>query len=130
MFVEVTEHLFLFITSQSGNKYPEGITLIPWKQSKCLVWGVTVPDNRIYHQQSQKLEKLKTNQQHPGERQRTGNRITTATGEIKESSYTFQQISVAIQRGSMLSFRKSFKTDKEPGFKASLHKEITIMIKL
>ena len=39
-----------------------------------------------------------------------GKRITTVTGEIKETSYIFQQLSVAIQRGNMLSFIGSFTT--------------------
>ena len=40
-----------------------------------------------------------------------GIRITTVTGEIKETSYIFQQISVTIQRGNMMSFIGSFNTD-------------------
>ena len=42
-----------------------------------------------------------------------GKRITTVTGEIKETSYIFQQVSVAIQRGNMLSFIGSFITDTD-----------------
>ena len=37
-----------------------------------------------------------------------GKRIITVTGEVRETSYIFQQISVAIQRGNMLSFMGSF----------------------
>ena len=40
-----------------------------------------------------------------------GKRITTVNGEIKETSYIFQQVSVAIQSGNMLSFIGSFTTD-------------------
>ena len=40
-------------------------------------------------------------------------RITTVIGEIKEISYIFQQVSVAIQRGNMLSFIGSFITDTD-----------------
>ena len=40
-----------------------------------------------------------------------GKRITTVTGEIKETSYIFHQVSVAIQRGNVLSFIGSFTTD-------------------
>ena len=29
---------------RSDNKHPDGATLIPWKQGKCLAWGVTTPD--------------------------------------------------------------------------------------
>ena len=42
-----------------------------------------------------------------------GKSITTVTGEIKETSYIFQQVSVAIQRGNMLSFIGSFTTDTD-----------------
>ena len=42
-----------------------------------------------------------------------GKRITTVTGEVRETSYIFQQISVAIQRGNMLPFIGSFTTDTD-----------------
>ena len=42
-----------------------------------------------------------------------GKRITTVTGKIKETSYIFQQVSVTIQRGNMLSFIGSFTTDTD-----------------
>ena len=42
-----------------------------------------------------------------------GKRITTVTGEIKETSYIFQQVSVEIQRGTMLSLIGSFTTDTD-----------------
>ena len=29
---------------RSGNKRPDDVTLIPWKQGKCLAWVVTMPD--------------------------------------------------------------------------------------
>ena len=41
-----------------------------------------------------------------------GKRITTVTGEVRETSYIFQQVSVSIQRGNMLSFIGSFTTDR------------------
>ena len=37
-----------------------------------------------------------------------GKRTTTVTGKVRETSYIFQQISVAIQTGNMLSFIGSF----------------------
>ena len=40
-----------------------------------------------------------------------GRRITEVTGEVKESIYLFQQVSVAIQRGKMLCFTGSFVTE-------------------
>ena len=42
-----------------------------------------------------------------------GTRITTVTGEVRETSYIFQQISVIIQRGIMQSFIGSFTTDTD-----------------
>ena len=40
-----------------------------------------------------------------------GERIFEITGEVKETTYLFQQVSVAIQRGNMLSFTRSFVTN-------------------
>ena len=40
-----------------------------------------------------------------------GRRITEVTGEVKESIYLFQQVSVAKQRGNMLCFTGSFVTE-------------------
>ena len=30
---------------RGDNKRSDGVTLIPWKQGKCLAWDVTMPDN-------------------------------------------------------------------------------------
>ena len=30
--------------SRSDGKRPDGMTMMPWKQGRCLVWDVTVPD--------------------------------------------------------------------------------------
>ena len=30
---------------RSDDKRLDGLTLIPWKQGKCLAWDVTMPDN-------------------------------------------------------------------------------------
>ena len=40
-------------------------------------------------------------------------RIIAVTGDIRENSHIFQQISVAIQRGNMRSFAGSFTTEDE-----------------
>ena len=42
-----------------------------------------------------------------------GKRITTVIREIKETSYIFQQVSVAIQRGNMLPLIGSFTIDMD-----------------
>ena len=42
-----------------------------------------------------------------------GKRITTVTGEVRETSYIFQEISVVIQRRNMLSCIGSFTTDTD-----------------
>ena len=131
---------------RSDNKRPDGVTLIPWKQGKCLAWDVTMPD--IYAQSH--LLTTATNVGHEADKsavsktqkynsilqthlftpiaietagvwnsqareviKELGKRITTVTGEIKETSYIFQQVSVAIQIGNILSFIGSFTTDTD-----------------
>ena len=124
----------------------DGVTLIPWKQVKCLAWDVTMPDT---YAQSH-LPTTATNVGHTADKsavsetqkyqsilqthlftpiaietagvwnsqarkfvKELGKRITTATVAIKETSYIFQQLSLAIQRGNMLSFIGSFTTDTD-----------------
>ena len=131
---------------RSGNKRPDCVTLIPWKQGKCLSWDVTMPDTNAQSRlkttatsaghaagksavsKTQKYQSiLQThlftpiaietagvwNSQAREFITELGKRITTVTGEIKETSYIFQQVSVAIQRGNMLSFIGSFTTDTD-----------------
>ena len=132
---------------RSDNKRSDGVTLISWKQGKCLAWDVTMPDT---YAQSH-LPTTATNAGHAADKsavsktqkyqsiladppvhtdcnrnswriwnsqarefiKELGKRITTVTGETKETSYIFQQVSVAIQRGNMLSFIGSFTTDPD-----------------
>ena len=131
---------------RSENKRPDGLTLIPSKQGKCLSWDVTMPDTSAQSHlpttatnvgnaadksavsKTQKYQSiLRThlftpiaietagvwNSQVREFITELGKRITTVTGEIKETSYIFQQVSVAIQRGNMLAFIGSFTTDTD-----------------
>ena len=130
---------------RTDNKRPDGVTLVPWKQGKCLAWDVTMPDTYAashLHQSATKAGQAASNaastktQKYEGitqthlftpiaietagvwDRQASdfinelGKRITVITGDRKESNYLFQQISVAIQRGNMLSFERSFDTEE------------------
>ena len=120
-----------------SEKRPDGVTLIPWKQGKCLAWDVTMPDTYVQSHlpitattaghAADKLAVSKTqkyqsilqthlftpiaietagvwNSQAREFIKELGKRITTVTGEVRQTSYIFQQISVAIQRGNMLCF--------------------------
>ena len=43
--------------------------------------------------------------------QELGKRITVCTKDLKETQYLFQQLSMAIQRGIVVSFLSTFSTD-------------------
>ena len=72
---------------RSDNKRSDCVTLIPWKQGKCLAWDVTMPDT---YAQSH-LPTTTTNAGHAADKS-----AASATREVRETSYIFQQISVAI----------------------------------
>ena len=53
---------------RSDNKRSDGVTLIPWKQGKCLAWDVTMPDTYAQSdlpKQPRTLDKKKTSQPSP-----------------------------------------------------------------
>ena len=130
--------------SRTDGKRPDGVTLIPWQQGRCLAWDVTSPDTlapshvtesaRKAGSAAAKAESAKTvkyatiAQTHAfvplafetlgvwGSQcisfvQELGRRIALATGEVRETAFLRQRLSIAIQRGNAIACRGSIPQD-------------------
>jgi hypothetical protein len=124
--------------SRTDHKRPDGVTMIPWAQGRCLTWDVTSPDTLAASHLAEsavragsaaaKAETAKTAkyvqiaithafvplafeslgawgvqcQKFVSE---LGRRITTITGDARETSYLRQRLSIAVQRGNAIACR-------------------------
>ena len=112
--------------TRSDGKRPDGVTMIPWKNGKLLVWDATCPDTAptsgvgavAAMAEERKLKKYDSMSSHhiimpvvfetlgavgPRSLQFLSNRIRKTTGEVKAHQYLLQQLSVAVQRGNAAS---------------------------
>ena len=121
---------------RSDFKRPDGLTLYPWSQGKCLVWDFTCSDtlatshipatSKEAGKSAAQAEKRKLGHYEELKRNHIvmpvavetmgswgqmglkfikdlGSRIADATGEPRSTSFLFQSISMAIQRGNAIS---------------------------
>ena len=131
--------------SRGDGKRPDGLTLFPWTQGKCVVWDVTCRDTLCQSnvtltsqgagKAAEKAEDIKLS--HYQELSSTyivkpvametlgswgplglkfvkdiGKRIEDNTGEKRSTSFLFQAISMAVQRGNAASIRGSIPNAK------------------
>ena len=128
---------------------PDGASMLPWAQGRCLAWDVTAPDTLAQsHVQAtatnagaaaSKAETSKMTKYAAlsathlfiplafetlgswGEQAKSftaelGKRITAITGDVRETDFLRQRLSIAIQRGNAISIRGtlSLDSDSEP----------------
>ena len=110
---------------------PDDLTLIPWKEGKCLTWDVTVADTfaatyvaatsikageaaaRLAANKREKYVELTHTVETMGPVEEEGrdllsnigHQICKITGDPRETSFLFQRLSVIIQRGNAAAFR-------------------------
>jgi hypothetical protein len=127
--------------SHGDEKRPDGCTLIPWADGRCLAWDVTVPDtlapshiqassrsagaaaeasDRAKHLKyshlvrSHCLTVVAVETLGPFNREgallisNLGRKLSISSGDPRETSFLFQRLSVAVQRGNAVSFAGSF----------------------
>jgi len=119
-----------------SNLRPDGVSLVPWNQGKCVVWDATIPDtlapshisstSTLADAAAEQAATLKMTKYSniPNSYlfipvaietlgsycsdglhfiQELGRRICRVTGDKRETTYLFQRLSVAIQRGNAAS---------------------------
>jgi len=92
---------------RTAGKRPDGVTLLPWKQGKCVTWDVTASDKgkrtSIRHSLShtclfQSRQNNRINKDGMDFLSDLGRRITQSTNDHRESAFLFQRLSMLIQR--------------------------------
>jgi hypothetical protein len=124
-------------------KRPDGLSLIPWREGRCLVWGVTVADTtaasylhstsvtagsaaesaarRKEMELSHRYEFVPIAMETHGTLDtkavsflsELGRRITTATSDMQETSHLFHRLSVALQRFNAVCVSDTFVRETE-----------------
>ena len=123
---------------RSDEKRPDGVTLVPWAQGRCLAWDATVVDTLASSHlpgtsvqagaaaeaasvtKSRKYERLSNTHIFVAIAFETlgpvcsegasliasiGNRLSSKSGDPRETQFLFQRLSIAIQRGNAASVR-------------------------
>ena len=123
---------------RSNGKRPDGLTLIPWREGRCLVWDVTVADTnaasylpstsisagsaaelaavRKQAKYAQRYEFVPIAVESHGSYSATatalladlGRRLSAATSDAKETAHLFQRLSIALQRFNAVCVIDSF----------------------
>lgn len=129
---------------RSDGKRPDGLTLIPWQNGRCMTWDVTVTDTLAdsylavtsitpgaaaegaASRKELKYQELAVSHSFIPLAFETlgpinykamsfisglGQRLSTLSGNPRESSFLFQRLSIAIQRFNSIAFRGTFQTN-------------------
>ena len=132
--------------SRTDGKRPDGLTLIPWREGRCLIWDVTVADTTAVSYLSTTAKLAGSAADSAAARKEAkyvdlsarydfvpiaikshgslgskamaflsalGRRITTNTLDVRESSYLFQRVSIALQRFNAVCVSDTFGVDTE-----------------
>ena len=127
--------------SRSDGKRPDGLSLVPWKSGKCLIWDVTIVDTMAQSYLQSTSQNACAAAEMAAERKHNkyvdlehdymfvpvafesfgsickegrafiseiGRRLSLSTGEVRETSFLFQRLSVSIQHFNHVLFCGSF----------------------
>jgi hypothetical protein len=127
--------------TRTDGKRPDGMSLIPWREGRCLVWDVTVADTTAasylqltsvsagsaaesaavrkeakYVELSQRYEFVPVAIESHGAYSKSalsflsdlGRRITAVTMDVRETSFLYQRLSIAVQRFNAICVMDTF----------------------